>query len=54
MGSEEMNMPVDSDAAQSLGLTPGKLEALCAATQEEFPKVMELFEEAIHPETVTA
>jgi putative nucleotidyltransferase with HDIG domain len=51
MGSEEMNMGVDSTAAQELGLTSNKLEGLCAATLQEFPKVIELFDEVHHAET---
>jgi putative nucleotidyltransferase with HDIG domain len=54
MGSEEMNMPVDSAAAQELGLTANKLEALCAATQQEFPKIIELFDDVHHNDKVTA
>jgi HD-like signal output (HDOD) protein len=45
MGSEQMNMRVVAESAQNLGLTPQKLEALCAAVSDELPEIIELFEE---------
>lgn len=45
MGTEEMNMVADGDSARTLGLTPATLEALCAATAEELPAVIALYED---------
>lgn len=47
-GSEEMNMSVCTESACALGLTPSKLEALCASTAQELPSVLALYEDETH------
>lgn len=48
IGTEEMNMAASAEAAGSLGLSPGSIEALCAATKIELPRVLSIFEEDKH------
>jgi putative nucleotidyltransferase with HDIG domain len=45
LGIEGMNMKIDVNAAESLGLTAESLEALCAYTMLELPRTLELFED---------
>jgi putative nucleotidyltransferase with HDIG domain len=48
IGAEAMNMAASADAATALGLNPASLEALCAATNLELPKVLATYEEETH------
>lgn len=48
MGSEEMNMLVDCNAARAIGLTPASLESLCAAAAHDLPAVIALYEDEAH------
>jgi putative nucleotidyltransferase with HDIG domain len=45
MGSEEMNLMAYPESAKRLGLNPALLENLCATTAQEFPSVIDLYEE---------
>jgi hypothetical protein len=46
VGSEEMNMHAAANSALNFGLTPAKLEAVCAAVSDQLPAILQLFEEA--------
>ncbi|HEY3293822.1 MAG TPA: HDOD domain-containing protein [bacterium] len=48
MGSEEMNLLVDSGSARAIGLTPASFESLCAAAAHDLPSVIALYEDEAH------
>lgn len=45
IGSEAMNLRAAAASAHTLGLTPQRLEALCAAVADQLPSIIQFFEE---------